>query len=223
MKLEWPVSADDKKYDWVLNTFDSENPDAALVPLDRSEPWDTIAPLALRTGGTVLFGTFPALTQLRPRFIAATESVPLPGITLPPAQAGALPSLLSQLAIGGIVLPQREFAAVADIIKNVHYRGYFQVLLGLGERPTMEFPNLTLLFEMHLVPGMVGLFQCDALAAERTAFHPNRRFRWEFEGEKAYVSDFLSAPRFSHIKFPHRIELISKPCACGEQEHVRLL
>lgn len=144
------------KFDWVLTTFDTDRADAALVQVSRDEPWDTIGIVAAQRGADMVFGTFPALTQLLPRFLAATSKAKIPSTSLPPAQLKALPALLSQLPIGGIVLPQRELGRAVAALGDTLYKGYFHVLLGPDEKPVADFPNLSLVFEVQKHLGVSG-------------------------------------------------------------------
>lgn len=224
--LSWQLPPGEKtgSFDWVVNTFDTESEMLGLVPLQREEPWETVDMLAAHFDAELILGVLPQILQLEQRLHAAMRSIGLPVLSLPPEQGRAIPILLHQLPIRGIILFHSKLQDVLDLVPDDYStKLYYQVILGPHDKPPSALQENTY-FEVHLVPSMVGLFQCPTLASERkNEFHMSSRFVWEIDGESIRVTDSGNSPRFTRALLPHRFSIREIPCQCGTPVRVTFL
>ncbi|MCE9541454.1 hypothetical protein K8R03_02745 [Candidatus Kaiserbacteria bacterium] len=224
--LSWgprpPVA--DESYDWVTNSFGPSDPRALdIVPVKCDEPWETLETFTRKCAPHLVLGLFPAFLQIDTRFHRAIHSLGLPVCTMVEEQAKIAAAVVGHLDIGGVVLLQsactvfeRELAKFKPAM-TVRYLA----ILAPEERPGIAHGEIDILFELHLVPGIVGLFQCEQARDSARIFHPNDRFVWEFADSKAWVSD-NDGRRFSHAEIPQPVFPHETQCACGRSTSLRL-
>jgi hypothetical protein len=148
----------------------------------------------------------------------------MPCIVLPPQQSAALLLILEEIPIQGFVLPQELFAPFASLAADRLKEFYFQLVLGPQDRPTSTPLGVRVLREVHLVPGIVALFQCRALAEGREAeFHPHDRLLVEIDSHTVRVSDCDSRRPLLRVELPQRYRVREAPCACGRSLHLSLI
>ncbi len=213
--LSWnlPPGADLGEYEWVLNGFDTKDlPSINLVPVRRDEPWETIDAHLNRFGAEYLLGIMPTLWQLEVRFHAALRRSGIPVMMVPPINLASVPSLFAQFPIHTVLTPLRYLPELRTLLpsRDPHY----MTILGPSDAPIECSPGGKVSQEVHLVPGMVALFQCETLAARpTTGFHPSDRFIWEWENDRLYVTD--PAARFTRLMLPRHYTMREETCDCG--------
>ncbi len=219
MRSEFPLiwSGGRPGDDYVPNTFDATAPPTIeAVPLSKDEPWETISLHYQTMQPSLIAGIFPAFTQLGTRFEHSMRTIGLPAATVAEEQMRVPIALLESLAIGGIVLRQGALQRCREEVARVSPTAapYYQVILSPTEAPTVVGEHI--FHEIHLVPGMVGLFQCQHLAAEgKGMFHLSDRFSWKHDGSTLMVSD-PADKRFLKAILPRRFAVEDTGCPCGE-------
>lgn len=207
---------------WVTNSFDTDNLDVLdFVPVGTDEPWETIPRLATMFNPKIILGIFPLIYQLEPRFSGAVHALKMPSCIFTPEQSSMFPLLIETLAIGGAVMTQDVAGKIMEELKN--YDLYFQIVVPRGKNPEPELVKQRAFFETHIVPGMVGLFQCEHLSREGQRFlHPSDRFLWEIEEGALRATDIENLPRFERLYMGSVKEAREEQCPCGRTLSVRL-
>ncbi|MBX4192244.1 hypothetical protein KW798_02035 [Candidatus Parcubacteria bacterium] len=148
--------------DWVLND------EKTLVSIPTDTPWETVFTLATLYGASHVLGILPAISQIEQRLHRAVQKLSIPLLAIPPQQIQAIPALLEQIPIGGIILPFANLAEVQSLCRGT--RLYYQAYLGPRDMPTTPIGEVYL--EVHTLPGIVALFQCETLAhRKKNEFH----------------------------------------------------
>lgn len=216
--LKWDArSSEASAYDWITNSFDRGNPEALdVVPIQNDEPWETIPMLAHLFKPRLILGLFPAFLQIDTRYHHAIRALGMPVCTIAEEQIKVAASLVKLLRVGGIIVMQSALESFKNEIEEYAPDAelYYQVVLAPDERPLFAPNTKNIFYELHLVPGVVGLFQCAHANREKNVFHPNERFVWEFEHSRAWVSDRKEG-RFSKAEIPQSVFVRGIPCPCG--------
>jgi hypothetical protein len=229
LPLSWkaPASEAYNDYEWVLNEFDTADLDALeLIPVRRDEPWETVDMLANLHTPQLILGILPAITQSYQRLHAALERVGLPTFNVAPDQSGVVPALLREMPIGGIITMQTELPRLLDAVQPLaeSKKMYCQVILGPRETPINIARGENIFSEVHIVPGVVGLFQCECLSKRKTPiFHVSDRFIWEFRDSTVLVTDTEKHRRFARLAFPHTFRVEETVCPCGRDRELSFL
>ncbi len=225
--IDFPLSwgdiegGDAAEYDWVPNIFDrSRLSELSIVPLGREEAWETIPYFADRFNPAQVLGLFPAFSQLATRFHRAIRSLPYPipvaNVAEERARVGV--ALIEPLRIEAVVTMQQGYTNFLEELGQHAAKNklYYQIILHPEEVPMLA-PGMERVFhEIHAVPGMPALYQCEHSTSHRDAhcFHPSRRFAWEFDGEDVFMTDALSQ-RFLRARLPLPFTFVEQSCPCG--------
>ena len=228
--LRWEAPTDEPHlYDWVPNTTDRTNlPDLDVVPLDKDEPWETIRLLAGVFYPTLILGLFPAFSQYDIRFHRAIRSLPypMPVSNIAEERARVAVALIDPVHVDAVVTMRQGFKNFQRELGEhpARERLYYQIVLGLGEMPDTPPGKGRLFYEVHAVPSMVVLYQCEHVQKESKAhvFHTNTRFTWEFEGQNAFMTD-LEKGRFMRVLLPYRLERLDTRCSCNHPDSLALV
>lgn len=198
---------------FVANSFNTADLDSLdLLPVGADEPWETIPSLAHMFKPRLILGIFPLILQLEPRFRMAVHSLGMPSLTFAPEQSGIFSPVVETLHIGGVVMTQDVAETVMGALQGRDL--YFQIILPRKSSYTSEIGKNVFL-EMHIVPGMVGLFQCERLALQREGFlHPSDRFLWEID-DVLRTTDPDLHPRFERLHMGSVRALREENCLCG--------
>mgnify|MGYP003393537615 CR=1 FL=1 len=222
--LLWqPPQTQSGNFDWVVNTFDTDSSDLSLVPLMQHEPWETVdRRAALDTGFTL--GVFPQILQLEQRLFAAMRTNHRPVLTLPPEKSKSIPALMHQIPISTIIATSDAFKTILEITPpDLASRLTYQVIVGMHKKPP-EIALENVLLEVHLVPSMIGLYQCPQLAAEKKyEFHMSDRFVWSVLKDRVSVSDKGESARFTDAELPHQFSHRTAPCSCSASQRLSYL
>lgn len=224
-RLSWkpPQDQAENSLEWTLDRFEVDNPEGvSLLALSADETWETLPKVAARQHGLLIAGIFLPIVQLERSFSAALWREHIPALCLPPERGVILPALLKDIAIGTVVSLFQDRVQLQDSFHQIAHSALFhQIVLGPSDRPE-NYGEPDTAFEMHLVPGLVGLLQCEEIAG-KNLFHPSDRFTWEFEGKHAFVTDKRPQPRFTRAQLPGEIRAKEAPCPCGEHTQLSLL
>lgn len=210
--------------DWISNQFDERRLETLqIVPVPHSEPWETVGMLSDMFKPKMILGIFPAFLQIELRFHGAIRSLGMPVCTVVDKQIGAGVALIEELRIGGIVLTQSLLASCMEEVRRANTAEplYYQAITGLEEKNILSVDSSAasrcrVFNEVHLIPGIIGFFQCPHLAEKGTdIFHPSDRFVWEFDETSAQVTDVRAAPLFSRTPLPRGVEVRDSRCPCG--------
>lgn len=212
----------DGNIDWVPSTFSPEIENLEVIPLKRDEPWETIRLHSSIFSPRLILGIFPAFLQLDIRFHFAVRTLGMEALSVAPEQMRGGLALVESMDIGGIVLTKSAFLSTTEELRSYAPDSelYFQIVLGPDEQP-LRTEQKNVFHEVHLVPGVVGLYQCASLASSvPRAFHMSNRFEWEREDDDLFVCD--RDARFARTRFPQKATVVEKNCACGEARYAVL-
>ncbi len=201
----------------ILPAFDSPQALKPFFPTEK-EPWETLPLFVKKKNVQLLLGVFPLWTQLERSFSRTVRTLGVPVLSLPSERIALVPTLVRDLPVGKIVATSRDLPAL-ERMSSTHAPMrdlIFHIVLTPEERPIIS--SLQIVFEVHLVPGAVGLFQCEALASKKELlFHLSSRFYWEFEDQTLLVTDDARTARFSQAPLPLHYKKRNAPCPCGHQ------
>lgn len=218
--LGWKPPLGRDTVEWVLSSFDPEKANVAFVPLTSEDSWDTLGRIATAEGARAILGILPGLTQIQQRMYTNMPEGILAAF-LPPEQLSALPLFAQHLSLDGIVVSKNLAHEVLEALSGVGKLPYLQILYGI-ESTIEKIPYPRVYKEVHVVPGIVGLYQCKPLATNQTTnFHLSSAFDWRGVEGKTYVTD--PRGRFCDVEFAQRFERTLRPCPCGEKAHVTIL
>lgn len=196
-----------------------------FVPVDGEDLWETIVPLREEFAVSYIIGFLAPLTHLHVRLYRTVRMSRIAFLSFPLERSEAVAALLPKLSPCGLVLSQSSLSSVRAAIEDAGASDcvkYMQSVLGIGEQiaevPAMPWPVLR---EVHLVPGLVVLYQCSHLARESShaLFHPSERYIWELN-ERITVTDVHG--RFTRIQLPHAWHYHDAPqCECGARVHIK--
>ncbi len=159
--------------DWVPSTFDTESFDTMrVIDIPRTQLWETI-PIYLRSAHAIL-GIFPAFLQLDIRFHRTMRALGKPAFSVAEEQMRPGIALIPSMRIDTILLRYDAIERCMHALKDTSSVPRMIAILSPNETPRSFGSSVQ--FEMHVLPGVVGLFQCDALRGETRAFHPTDHF-----------------------------------------------
>jgi hypothetical protein len=209
--LHWQLSSSDsEECDWVINDL-HQGEHAGLVPLPRAHIWSTVPASADFFNVRYVLGILPRIWQLEQRLTSALHASGRPLLCISPHQGAMASALFEQLPLGGVILPLKELEVITAQLKKAGHMPYFQVICAPGEK-IPEF-RTDALYEIHLVAGMVGLFQCPHLRGTRT-FHLDSAFEWRLEDGRLKVTERNGF--FTNITVPGVFGGAASACPCTE-------
>lgn len=213
--LLWDLPAEAKvgDYEWVLNGFDvTDEHSIHLVPVHRDEPWETIDAHLNRFGVQYMLGIMPTLWQLEVRYHAALRRNGIPVMMVPPINLKSIPGLFAQFPVNSVVTPLQYLPELKELLPDPKLR--YLAIVGIDEAPSRQSERADILQEVHLIPGMIALFQCETLASSSPAsFHPSDRFVWGWDGDRLCMTD--PGGRFTNLALPRRYGIREETCSCG--------
>lgn len=166
-----------------------------VLEIDANEAWDTIPLLAASRQPKRMLGIFPSHLQLDARFYRAVRALTLPCFTAPREQMSASISLIDQLSVGAVVLMHTSITDYKEALESFRLKSapYVQAILSPRDRvPQIE--GVEAFFEVHVVPGLPVLYQCEHLKG---------------------TEQFHATTRFDASTFPREVSVRDVECACG--------
>ena len=223
--LRWEPNASwsPHEYDLVANQFETDTTETiSAVQVSVGEPWETVNMLAMQFSPKRIVGILPSFSQIEFRFHRAMRALGMPTCTYEEAQISVAASVVDELGVDAVIARASKLASIDSMIRQLTKSSitYYQGVLSVPEIPLQL--DLPVLYEQHLVPGIVGLFQCEHLAKEAAGYmHFNDRFSWEIIDDTLRVTDTSKAPRFVGARLPRLCIVRDEICACGSKRAVK--
>lgn len=215
-----PGNPTDRKHDFLPSSFDFKRDGVRIIPVSTQRPWGTVATQAQTHLPEVVINFTAHYLQLQERLHRELRPLGIPYIGLFSAQMQALRVLLKKFNRIGIVASLTDVPALRTILNEGSSTvSYCQIVLSPYERPLPDSEKF--LYELHIVPGMPILYQCEHLAAEGSGeFHPCAGFTWSFNPHETGIADSGEPSHFSHTPLPQHFGTRAEPCACGTAERI---
>jgi hypothetical protein len=204
---------------WAVDTFDVlDDKPAQLLPIDEYEPWETIDMNIASFSPNFVLSILPTILQLEYRLRYTTHRNKTTLCPFPLASSEVAAAVISALDVNAVLLLHRHGSDFEKVCKEARAPNpaYYQIILAPNEQPTWAPENPLGIYEVHIVPGIIGLFQWEYLAREKKmGFHPSERFIWDVEDGNLSVTEPSVTPRFLRTQVLSDISSQDTVCPCG--------
>ena len=197
----------------TLDSFDPAN-DFTLCEIDPLT-WHTIKDSCVRHKPRALGALFPLFTQIESVFHAASAHTGIPSIILPQEKYELLARIAPEADLGGVILMNSFHDRFTSTARSLipHHPLYYQVIWPIDTDVRSATWHQHTYHEIHVLPGLMCLFQCSELAHARAAlFHVSDALTFTHANRHLTLSGALEKEKESALPYSFENEGV---CACG--------